>query len=252
MNAISRVAPYADEGRDEAAPGGRWSYPHIEVAVRDAGDWSSASGYAPRRNPVAIGLVVAAHCVGLWALIHFDMVSIGRHKPQSLAVTMVEVAPPPPPHAPSPPRTATPKATVALAAPPPVIALAAPAPPPLIVAPPAPAPAPITAPAPPVVATVAPLAPAPVNLMADLLDAPAPRFPAESRRLRESGTVRLRLTVSAEGRVSAVEVARSSGFDRLDQAAADAVRRWRFRPRLVGGVATEVIGFVPVTFNPPH
>ncbi len=55
-----------------------------------------------------------------------------------------------------------------------------------------------------------------------------PAYPATSRRLGEEGTVRLRVLVDERGRPKDVDVVNSSGFDRLDQAAIDAVKRWRF------------------------
>ena len=212
----------------------------------------ASSSYTPRANRGAIVAVVLAHVAALWAMIHFDVIAIRRTPPQKLAVTMVEVAPPPPPHEEARVAPAT-KIETPVVAPPPVVALQPP-PSPVIAAPPPPEPAvaPPAAPAP--VAVAAPASPGPVaaDILADVLDAPPPRFPAESRRLRESGTVRLRVVVSAGGRVAEVTVAKTSGFDRLDKAAMEAVRRWRFRPRVVAGSAAEAIGFVPVTFNPPH
>ena len=239
---------YAADDADDLAPRS-FARPVDRAAQADA-PLPPTSSYTPRRNRGAIAAVVLAHGVALYALIHFDVIAIRRAVPQRLAVTMVEVPPPPPPHeaarvAPSP------KIETPIVAPPPIVALQAP-PPPVIVAPPPPAPvlAPPAAAA-PVVAMGTP-GPVAADIMADVLDAPAPRFPAESRRLRESGTVRLRVVVSIEGRVADLTIAKSSGFDRLDKAALEAVRRWRFRPRVVAGTAAEAVGFVPVTFNPPH
>jgi protein TonB len=56
---------------------------------------------------------------------------------------------------------------------------------------------------------------------------PAPIYPSESRAAHEQGVVILRLTVNAEGRPTAVSIARSSGFARLDRAAVEA--GWRCR-----------------------
>ncbi len=63
-----------------------------------------------------------------------------------------------------------------------------------------------------------------------------PDYPAESRRRGEEGVVRLALRVGTDGRVEGAEVATSSGFPRLDQAAVEAARRWRFRPATQGGI----------------
>jgi protein TonB len=55
-----------------------------------------------------------------------------------------------------------------------------------------------------------------------------PAYPATSRRLAEEGTVRVRVLVDERGQPKEVTVGQSSGYTRLDQAALDAVRRWRF------------------------
>lgn len=55
-----------------------------------------------------------------------------------------------------------------------------------------------------------------------------PAYPATSRRLGEEGTTRLRVMVDESGRPREVQVQASSGFARLDQAAIEAVKRWRF------------------------
>uniref|UniRef100_UPI001E2FA5EB energy transducer TonB n=1 Tax=Roseomonas rosulenta TaxID=2748667 RepID=UPI001E2FA5EB len=63
-----------------------------------------------------------------------------------------------------------------------------------------------------------------------------PDYPPESRRRGEEGVVRLALRVGSDGSVEAAEVAVSSGHPRLDQAAVEAARRWRFRPAMQGGL----------------
>jgi len=78
---------------------------------------------------------------------------------------------------------------------------------------------------------------------------PAPDYPVEARRRAEHGTVVLRIKVAADGAVAMVEVAQSSGFDLLDDAALDAVRRgWRFVPARRDGVALESWVEVPIRF----
>lgn len=78
---------------------------------------------------------------------------------------------------------------------------------------------------------------------------PPPRYPRRCRERNEQGTVVLRVRVDAGGEAAAVQVVRSSGFDSLDEAAADAVARWRFRPASEDDrpVAAEVD--VPVVFR---
>ena len=55
-----------------------------------------------------------------------------------------------------------------------------------------------------------------------------PIYPSASRRAAEEGTVRLKVLVDEKGRPRDVAVATSSGFARLDEAAMQAVRKWRF------------------------
>jgi len=56
-----------------------------------------------------------------------------------------------------------------------------------------------------------------------------------SRRLQEEGTVELEIDLLDDGTVEALDIARSSGHRRLDEAALAAARTWRFHPRTGGG-----------------
>lgn len=103
-----------------------------------------------------------------------------------------------------------------------------------ITAPPEPEPA-ETAPAPPSVPTAidddtlaAPVSPPFVD--ANQVTNPAPTYPAASRRLREQGTVLLDVLILPDGSVGEAHVRRSSGYQRLDDTALEAVLRWRYRP----------------------
>ena len=84
---------------------------------------------------------------------------------------------------------------------------------------------------------------------ADYLHNPRPVYPPMSRRMGEEGKVFLRVRVEADGRPSQVEIKTSSGSLRLDQAAEDAVRRWRFIPAKRGGEAVSAWVIVPISFN---
>ena len=74
-------------------------------------------------------------------------------------------------------------------------------------------------------------------------------YPRESLINHEQGTVILRVLVSAEGLVQAVEIEKTSGYLRLDRAARDAVKGWSFHPALRNGAAQSAWALVPVTFN---
>ena len=114
---------------------------------------------------------------------------------------------------------------------------------------PAPAPAPVPAP----VAIEAPKpAPLPVTqprFNADYLDNPKPPYPSVSRRMGEEGEVRLRVHVDPAGNAQQIEIARSSGFPRLDQAALETVKQWRFIPARQGEQPIPAWVIVPIQFS---
>lgn len=84
---------------------------------------------------------------------------------------------------------------------------------------------------------------------ADYLNNPPPAYPALSRRLGEAGEVRLKVRVSATGLPARIELAHSSGSERLDRAARDAVARWRFIPARQGEHDVEDWVLVPIIFR---
>ena len=89
----------------------------------------------------------------------------------------------------------------------------------------------------------------PPSFRAAYLRNPEPAYPTPSRRLGEQGTVQLRVLVSADGHATHVDIHRSSGFPRLDEAAAQAVREWRFVPAKRGATAVEAQVIVPIVFR---
>jgi protein TonB len=103
--------------------------------------------------------------------------------------------------------------------------------------------------------TEAPIAaPAPANLTPARFDVaylqnPRPNYPSLSRRLGEEGKVLLRVLVSPQGQALAVDLERSSNFARLDDAARQAVARWRFVPARRGEQSIEAAVIVPVVFR---
>jgi protein TonB len=64
-----------------------------------------------------------------------------------------------------------------------------------------------------------------------------PPYPSDAAERRETGTVVVIIHVAANGYAAGVDVAESSGFRSLDQAAVNAVRKWRFQPAMKEGVA---------------
>ncbi len=83
---------------------------------------------------------------------------------------------------------------------------------------------------------------------ADYLKNPPPAYPRASRRLGEQGTVIVRVFISTQGLPEKAEVRTSSGFPRLDQAALEAVQRWRFVPGRRSGTPEAMWFNIPVRF----
>lgn len=76
-----------------------------------------------------------------------------------------------------------------------------------------------------------------------------PAYPALSQRLREEGEVTLKIRILRNGSVTAVRIQQSSGYPRLDQAAVEAVKHWRYVPATVGGEAIEYDYLQPIEFR---
>jgi protein TonB len=83
---------------------------------------------------------------------------------------------------------------------------------------------------------------------ADYLKNPPPTYPRASRRLGEQGTVIVRVFISTQGLPEKAEVRTSSGFAGLDQAALEAVQRWRFVPGRRSGTPEAMWFNIPVRF----
>lgn len=99
----------------------------------------------------------------------------------------------------------------------------------------------------PQIASLAP--PTPASFSAAYLRNPAPRYPLAARRAGEEGTVTLKVLVASDGLPQRVEVEKTSGSSRLDAAALDAVKRWRFVPARRGATPIESWVLVPVVFR---
>lgn len=203
------------------------------------------------------GGVVAVHLVGGWALLQLDVVRDAvKQAAPVLMVDMVAPAEPPkpepPPPAPQPKKLAPAPAPLIAAAPTPT-----PAPPTFVAPPPEPAPPqPVNVtPAPP-----APPAPAPAPPMAPVLKQVPPsavrylkeptlNFPLLSKRAKEQGTVVLRITVDVNGRLKEAWVQKSSGFERLDQAALKDIHSARFAPQMEDGKPVEWQTLAPLAYD---
>ena len=77
-----------------------------------------------------------------------------------------------------------------------------------------------------------------------------PEYPPASRRAGEEGTVTLRAFVDDNGRASQIEVVKSSGFPKLDEAAVNEVKRnWKFVPGKEDGKPVSMWHTFAVTFK---
>jgi protein TonB len=77
---------------------------------------------------------------------------------------------------------------------------------------------------------------------------PSPRYPPQSRRLREQGLVVLRVVIDEAGAASSIEIETSSGHARLDDAARDAVLHAAFRPYVEDGAPRRALVLIPIEF----
>jgi protein TonB len=105
----------------------------------------------------------------------------------------------------------------------------------------------------PVAAAPVAAAPAPrielPSASAAYLNNPPPAYPALSRRLGEQGRVLLRVRIEPDGTASAAEIRTSSGYERLDQAALQAVLSWRYVPGKRNGVPEAMWFLIPIQFE---
>lgn len=221
------------------------------------------------RNALIAGSVLLLHVGLLWSL---QAGLLRRAAEVVVPVELLNVATAPPPSE-SPPTPPQPRR--AQPVPEPVVPKSTPAPRPVPrpVAIPdrTPAPAAVTGsaesqpPAPPVAAEVSatPAPPAPAfaaapapasrvelpTTAADYLHNPPPVYPRLSFKLGEEGLVVVRVLIGPDGRAQDAQVAKSSGFARLDQAAETTARSWRYVPGKRGGVPETMWVNVPIKWE---
>jgi protein TonB len=197
---------------------------------------------APWNPLLKLAIVVGLHAVLLLAVLSVNVRPPAAPLLANLDVRLMESKPPssePETTKPSVPRPQV-KQTEPLPEPPPLVAAAAEAPVPASFSVPEQAPA---------LATVAPAAAVAARFDADYLHNPAPIYPHASRRNQEEGRVLLKVLVSAEGTTKRLQIEQSSGFARLDDAAVNAVRQWRFVAARRGNEVLEDWVLVPINFR---
>jgi periplasmic protein TonB len=89
----------------------------------------------------------------------------------------------------------------------------------------------------------------PPKFGAAYLHNPPPQYPVVSRRIGEEGRVLLRVLVSKKGDAEQVEIETGSGSTRLDKAAMDAVKKWRFIPAKRNNEPISAFVIVPIQFT---
>ncbi len=182
--------------------------------MRTAASPYAARQRAPRRHLIGIGLVVVLHAVLLWAIASGLARQVVRITENTVEAVLMSEAPPPAPVAPK-------------------------TPPPPKPAPPTPAQA-STAPAITQAATPSAAQPALPAIRTGAVIQPGahcakPDYPSASRRMEEEGTVTLKFLIGTDGRVLQADIEKSSGFNRLDEAARNALSKCQFRPGTVDG-----------------
>ena len=78
---------------------------------------------------------------------------------------------------------------------------------------------------------------------------PEPAYPEASRARGEHGDILLKVEVLTNGRVGRLEMEKSSGYTRLDEAALRTVKGWRFKPALRGREIVACWVNIPVRFR---
>jgi protein TonB len=191
----------------------------------------------PLRRAVAAGCVLALHVVAIYALANANGEFLSGISPPPLQVTLIPAAvaaavdiPPPPVKLEAPRVDAEPpNVSIELEEPAASTAITV-----------------ITQPAPRAGHSAAGMAP----LVSEVEYAvePHPGYPSASRRLREQGLVVLRVLVDERGKAEQLSIHESSGHERLDNAARDAVARAVFKPYIANGLAQRVYVLIPIEF----
>jgi periplasmic protein TonB len=78
---------------------------------------------------------------------------------------------------------------------------------------------------------------------------PRPKYPRVCIRRNQEGDVVVAFTVRADGATANVRLAKSSGVDRLDKAALEAIRTAAFHPALKLGIAVDSTGIHTFRFR---
>jgi protein TonB len=90
----------------------------------------------------------------------------------------------------------------------------------------------------------------PAEAEGTLLHRVEPEYPDDARAQKVEGPVVLEVQIGRDGAVEDVKL--TNGPPLLARAATDAVKQWRFKPRLMNGHAVEMQTKVTLNFRLPH
>ncbi|HTH44012.1 MAG TPA: energy transducer TonB [Oxalicibacterium sp.] len=209
------------------------------------------------RRYLPLAIVIALHVAFFYALRSGMLHQAAKAAlPKEIYVKLIseEPAPQPRPQPAEPKTVPVVKKTVPKPKPKPIIkhepspkAISEPTPPPQAQPPQPPAEA--APPAPP--APAAPSVPATPKIISGVayVNAPRPVYPPLDARMGNEGTVTLRVLINEKGRAEKIDVQKSSGSLRMDDAARDAVMRALFKPYIEDGKAIPVYAIIPINFT---
>lgn len=204
-----------------------------------------------------LGLIIFVHAAFLYALQSGLLRQAAQAAlPKEVYASFLAPDKPPEPERPKPQPKTVPIIRKAVTAPLPVAPVINAIPSEQAITVPPPAPAPIAATEP-----VAATAPTPVEAAApsaqiktfssgvEYIQPPQPVYPPTSKRMGEEGRIILRVLINEKGRPERVDIQKSSGSPRLDDAAKQAVLQALFKPHAENGKTLAVYAIVPITFH---
>lgn len=83
----------------------------------------------------------------------------------------------------------------------------------------------------------------------DYINRPVAVYPSVSRRLGEQGIGKYRVLINATGKIDDITIQQSTGYDRLDNVAIQAIRRATFKPHMENGKPIAVYAIIPIEFK---
>lgn len=205
----------------------------------------------PTTRLLPILCIVLAHIALIYALANGLLVKAVQIIPKEIMVSMVQISEPPPVVKPSvslpklnnAPTVFVPTPEIAV----PVVNTAN-----IQVSSTPPVTQPIAAAAentPPVQAPVHQVATPKLVTGVEYIQPPQADYPPLSRRMGEEGKVTLRVLVNEKGRAEKVEIQKSSGSNRLDEAARIAILRALFKPHIEDGRPLMMLATATISFS---